>query len=429
MSLLGATIGLITGNQQAKAAEGAANAQKKAASAATQVERERLQMEYQQYQQQMQEYQRRQAINEQQMAQTIQNLAPYMQGGQAALYEMMALTGMAAPAGATAPTTTSIPMAGLRGTTQPAATAPTTTGRMGILGGLTGTVAPVQAMSPAAMEFEKGGQTLSSSRLASAATYPNASPRAIAAQMYQQVKSEMPGATETDIKSEAINRLNSQYNVEQAQASLPTVEAATSPYAGMTGAEAQKTAMGGLAASPYSYQSLSSAEGLQQIAESPLLQALAQQGETGILQNAAATGGLRGGRTQAALAQFRPQQMQEELMRRYTTGQSELANQYARLQGLSGLGQQSILAAPTTSAGAMPTYSGQSQIPQLLGQYGAAQAGGILGQAAPFTSAVNTAMQLAGTAGGLAMGLPGGAGTAAPAYAGLGIGNPSAYTF
>lgn len=396
MSLLGAAIGLITGNQQAKAAEGAANAQQKAASAATQVERERLQLEYQQYQQQMQEYQRRQAINEQQMAQTITNLAPYMQGGQSALYEMMALTGMAAPQGATAPTAISTPMGGLRGTAQAAPTAPTT-GGMGILGGIKGATQPV-AMSPAAAEFGKGGLSLSSSRWANVPT--GASPRAEAAQMYQQVAGEMPGASEADIQAEAINRLNTQ----TAAASVPTVPTATSPYAGMTGAEAQQTAMGGLAANPYSYQSLSSAEGLRQIAESPLLQALAQQGETGILQNAAATGGLRGGRTQAALAQFRPQQLQEELMRRYTTGQSELANQYARLQGLTGLGQQSILAAPTTSAGTMPTYSGQSQIPNLLQQYGAAQAGGILGQGQQWTTALNTAGQVAGLAGGLAMG-------------------------
>lgn len=428
MSLIGAAIGLVTGNQQAKAAEGAANAQMKAATAATDVERQRLAQEYQMYQQQMAEYQRRQAINEAQMRQTITNLAPYMQGGQSALYEMMALTGMAAPQGATAPTAVSTPMGGISGTTRPAATTFTTPGTMGIMGGLrgTGTTAAPVTMSPAAAEFQKGGLSLGSSRWANVPA--GASPRAEAAQMYQQVKSEMPGASEADIQAAAINRLNAQ----AAAASVPTVPTATSPYAGMTGQQAQQTAMGGLAASPYSYQSMSSAEGLRQIAESPLLQALTAQGEEAILQNAARTGGLRGGNVQGALAQFRPQMMQDELLRRYQTGQSELANQYSRLQGLSNTGLQSILSAPTTSAGAMPTYSGQSQIPQLLQQYGAAQAGGILGQGQQFTTALNTAGQVAGLTTGLA-GIPGLGGfggttsTTAPAYSGLGIGNPANY--
>ena len=41
--------------------------------------------------------------------------------------------------------------------------------------------------------------------------------------------------------------------------------------------------------------------------QGPAFQALTQQGENAILQQASATGGLRGGNIQAALAQFRPQ--------------------------------------------------------------------------------------------------------------------------
>jgi hypothetical protein len=57
------------------------------------------------------------------------------------------------------------------------------------------------------------------------------------------------------------------------------------------------------------------------------MQALTQQGENAILQNASATGGLRGGNTQSALAQFRPAAL------------SALINtQYERLGGLTSLG-------------------------------------------------------------------------------------------
>jgi hypothetical protein len=46
---------------------------------------------------------------------------------------------------------------------------------------------------------------------------------------------------------------------------------------------------------------------LSMIQNSPEFAEMTRQGEQGILANAAATGGLRGGNTQSALAQFRPQ--------------------------------------------------------------------------------------------------------------------------
>ena len=54
---------------------------------------------------------------------------------------------------------------------------------------------------------------------------------------------------------------------------------------------------------------------IAQLEQSPQFQAMVQQGETGILQNASATGGLRGGNTQAALAQFRPQMLDRKSTR------------------------------------------------------------------------------------------------------------------
>jgi hypothetical protein len=64
--------------------------------------------------------------------------------------------------------------------------------------------------------------------------------------------------------------------------------------------------------------------------QSPIFQALARQQEEAILQNASATGGLRGGNVQGALAQFRPQLLNQFL-----------EQQYGRLGGMTSLGQQS----------------------------------------------------------------------------------------
>ena len=103
---------------------------------------------------------------------------------------------------------------------------------------------------------------------------------------------------------------------------------------------------------------------IEQLQGSPQFTALTQQGEEAILQNASATGGLRGGNTQAALAQFRPQML------------SNLINQqYQNLGGLTSIGQNA--AAMTGNAG-MQTAANQAA---LLNQAAAAQAGGQIAQA------------------------------------------------
>ncbi len=58
---------------------------------------------------------------------------------------------------------------------------------------------------------------------------------------------------------------------------------------------------------------------------SEMFQGLVGQGESAILQNASATGGLRGGNVQGALAQFRPQMLQA-LIQQQMGGLSGLAN-------------------------------------------------------------------------------------------------------
>lgn len=139
-------------------------------------------------------------------------------------------------------------------------------------------------------------------------------------------------------------------------------------------------------------------EAIGAIEQSPLFQAQVRQGEEAMMQNAAATGGLRGGNMQAALAQFRPAMLQQAI-----------DQQYSRLAGLTGLGQQS--AAGVGTAG---INTGQN-VGNLLQQQGAAMAGGVLGQAAPYASLLQMPMQYAGMQ--MAMGRNpfGGFGTQQPA--------------
>jgi hypothetical protein len=95
--------------------------------------------------------------------------------------------------------------------------------------------------------------------------------------------------------------------------------------------------------------------------QSPFFQSAVRQGEEALLQRASATGGLRGGNIQAALAQFRPQMLE-----------SQIAQQYERLGGLTSLGQRS---AAGQGAAGMETAG---SIGNLLAQRGAALAGGQL---------------------------------------------------
>lgn len=97
------------------------------------------------------------------------------------------------------------------------------------------------------------------------------------------------------------------------------------------------------------------------VQNSPAFASMVQRGEEGILQNASATGGLRGGNVQSALAQFRPSILS-----------ALIDQQYSRLGGLTSIGQNA--AAGVGNAG-MATGTG---VAALMQQQGAAQAGGAL---------------------------------------------------
>ena len=121
-------------------------------------------------------------------------------------------------------------------------------------------------------------------------------------------------------------------------------------------------------------------EAIAQIEASPTLQAATRRGEEALLQRASATGGLRGGNIQAALAQFRPQMLAQEIQSR--------------------LGQFGGLATLGGNAAARVGSGGQAvatNIGNLLQQQGAAQAGGVLGQSAPFANLLALPSQLAAT--------------------------------
>jgi hypothetical protein len=108
---------------------------------------------------------------------------------------------------------------------------------------------------------------------------------------------------------------------------------------------------------------------IERIRGGETFQALSQQGENALLQQASATGGLRGGNIQGALAQFRPQLLS-----------SLIEQQYGRLGGMTSLGQQSAV-----GVGNAGMQTGVN-VSNLLGQQGAAQAGGEIAQGKAYSA-------------------------------------------
>lgn len=139
------------------------------------------------------------------------------------------------------------------------------------------------------------------------------------------------------------------------------------------------------------------AAAISALQSSPQFASMAKQGEDAILSNASATGGLRGGNTEGALAQFRPQLLNQMI-----------AQQYDRLGGLASLGQNA--AAGVGNAG---MAAGQG-ISALLQQQGAARAGAALSGGAANAGMIN--------------GISQGIGTGLGAYFGRGYGSQTGFT-
>jgi hypothetical protein len=169
---------------------------------------------------------------------------------------------------------------------------------------------------------------------------------------YMSSKAQSKAAsTAADAQTEA-----SQAGIDEQRRQFEAVQALLKPYieAGTwaLGAQQNLIGLGGAAKQQ---------EAIAALEQSPQFQMLQQQGENALLQQASATGGLRGGNTQAALAQFRPQLLSQLI-----------ESQYGKLSGLTGIGQAS-------AAGQAAAAQQQgSDIASLLGQQGAAQAGAAL---------------------------------------------------
>ena len=180
-------------------------------------------------------------------------------------------------------------------------------------------------------------------------------------------------STQAEAQGQAIDEQRRQFDEIQALLK-PYIEAGkpdlTQPYIGAGPGALQ--AMQGLAGLRGAGEQQAAINQIQQGAQ---FQELARQGEQGILQNAAATGGLRGGNVQAALSQFRPALLNQLI-----------ESQYGKLAGLTQLGSTSsenllrLGQASAAGVGAAGQQSAQN-IGNLMSAQGAAQASGIIGAA------------------------------------------------
>lgn len=166
------------------------------------------------------------------------------------------------------------------------------------------------------------------------------------AAMQTSAAKKAAGAT-TQSAQAAIDEQRRQFDAIQALMK-PFVETGTSALSrqaallGLGGADAQRAAISALE-------------------QGPEFAALTQQGESALMQSAAATGGLRGGNIQAALAQFRPQVLS-----------GLIKQQYDRLGGLATAGQN--------AAGNLGTAGSTmaANVGNLYGNIGQAQGGAAL---------------------------------------------------
>jgi hypothetical protein len=150
----------------------------------------------------------------------------------------------------------------------------------------------------------------------------------------------------------------SQAGIEEQRRQFDAIQKLLAPYvsAGTPALEAQQAFLG--LRGPEA-----EAAAIERIRGGETFQALASQGEEALLQRASATGGLRGGNIQGALAQFRPQLLS-----------SLIEQQYGRLGGMTSLGQQSAV-----GVGNAGMQTGVN-VSRLLGEQGAAEAGGQIAQ-------------------------------------------------
>ena len=163
-------------------------------------------------------------------------------------------------------------------------------------------------------------------------------------------------------KGAAAQTASAQQGIDEQRRQFDAVQKLLAPFvAGGTTAFGQQMALTGASGAD------AQRAALQAIEQGPEFAALARQGENAILQSAAATGGLRGGNVQGALAQFRPQILS-----------GLIEQQYSRLGGLATTGVNAA-----TNQATFGQATGQN-ISNLMQQQGAASAGAALAQGQAF---------------------------------------------
>jgi len=167
-----------------------------------------------------------------------------------------------------------------------------------------------------------------------------------------------------------------QKGIDEQHNEFATIQGNEQPYmqAGTTGLAAYLTLMGLGSGGATAQQSA-----IDALQSSPLFTSLDKSGTDALLQTAAATGGLRGGNTQAALYNNRASLLS-----------TVIQNQLGNLGGLINIGQ-----AGAAGTNAAATNTGTA-ITNLLGQQGGALASGTLGQANAWQNALNGISQAAG---------------------------------
>jgi len=197
-----------------------------------------------------------------------------------------------------------------------------------------------------------------------------------------QERSAQLGIEETQRQFDEITKLLEPY-VSAGQRALPGYE----PFqeAG-TRAFQQQQALSGLLGPEAQRAAISTLE------QAPEYQGLVRQGEEALLQRASATGGLRGGNIQAALAQFRPQMLSEQIERQLGRLSGFAATGLGATGELAGLGQAAAARQAAAGAGTGQAIAG------LLGQQGAARAGAALaGGTSPVGQFLGAAPSMIGT--------------------------------
>lgn len=210
---------------------------------------------------------------------------------------------------------------------------------------------------------------------------------------------------------------SAQAGIEEQRRQFDLTQKLLGPYAQAgEGALAAQQALIGLAGPE------AQATAIRNIEMSPQFTSMVAQGENALLQQASATGGLRGGNTQAALAQFRPSMLSGLIQQQYENlgGLTKVGLGAAAGTGEAGIqtGKQisGLLEQQGAATARGQAIAGQSYLPQALGNaFGVFTGlGGTFGQTGGVPAA--TPFNAIGSYGAPPTGIP------APSF------NPNAYT-